>query len=84
MKKIFVLLFTFIAFNAFAFDVKNLNGASCSKVSDASADGFDPAFWYEYECSFNGTTMQDVYKDVIQNIADASSKILSNESDFSQ
>ena len=68
MKKIFVLLFTFIAFNAFAFDVENLNGASCSKVSDASEDGFDPAFWYDYECSFNGTTIQDVYKDVIQNI----------------
>ncbi len=84
MRKIFLLLFIFIAFNAFAFDVENLNGASCTKVSDASEDGFDPAFWYEYECSFNGTTMQDVYKDVIQNIADASSKILSNESDFSQ
>ncbi len=84
MRKIFLLLFIFIAFNAFAFDVENLNGASCTKVSDASEDGFDPAFWYDYECSFNGITIQDVYKDVIQNIADASSKILSNESDFSQ
>ena len=84
MRKIFLLLFIFIAFNAFAFDVENLNGASCTKVSDASEDGFDAGFWYDYECSFNGTTIQDVYKDVIQNIADASSKILSNESDFSQ
>lgn len=85
MRKIFLLLFILVSFQAFAFDVENLNGASCTKVSDASEDGFDPAFWYDYECSFNDSlTLQDVYKDVIQNIADESSKMLSDASDFSQ
>ena len=86
MKKIFVLLLTFIAFNAFAFDVENLNGASCSKVSDASEDGFDAGFWYEYECSFgDSVTFDSLYNDVLDNIEAAyNEKLIKEGKSYSQ
>lgn len=85
MKKILVLLFILTAFQAYAFDVDNLNGADCMKTSDAEADGFDPDMWYTYQCTFSSSaTMESIYKDVIQNIADEASKILSEADDFSQ
>lgn len=85
MKKILVLLFILTAFQVYAFDVDNLNGADCMKTSDAEADGFDPDMWYTYQCTFSSSaTMESIYKDVIQNIADEASQILSNADDFSQ
>lgn len=85
MKKILVLLFILTAFQSYAFDVDNLNGADCMRTSDAEADGFDPDMWYTYQCTFSSSaTMESIYKDVIQNIADEASKILSEADDFSQ
>lgn len=85
MKKILVLLFILTAFQSYAFDVDSLNGADCMRTSDAEADGFDPDMWYTYQCTFSSSaTMESIYKDVIQNIADEASKILSEADDFSQ
>ena len=80
MKKILVLLFILTAFQVYAFDVDNLNGASCKKVSDAAADGFDPDMWYEYECSFDGSvTFDSLYNDVLDNIEAAYNKKMIEE-----
>lgn len=85
MKKILVLLFILAAFQVYAFDVDNLKGADCMRTSDAEADGFDPDMWYTYQCTFSSSaTMESIYKDVIQNIADEASKMLSKADDFSQ
>ncbi len=80
MKKILVLLFILTAFQVYAFDVDNLKGASCKKVSDAAADGFDPDMWYEYECSFDGSvTFDSLYNDVLDNIEAAYNKKMIEE-----
>lgn len=84
MRKIlFLLLFVFISFHAFAFDVENLKGADCIKVSDASKDGFDPAFWYEVECSFDDSvTLDSLYNDVLDNIEDAYNEKMIKEGEY--
>ncbi len=72
MKKILVLLFILTAFQVYAFDVENLKGAECRKLADTEADGFYMPVWNTYQCDFSSSaTMESIYKDVIQNIADA-------------
>lgn len=83
MVKKLVLLFILTAFQVYAFDVENLKGADCRKLADAEADGFYLAVWNTYQCDFSSSaTMESVYKDVIQNIADASYKELAAERKF--
>lgn len=83
MKRIFLLLFILVAFQAFAFDINKLEGAYCEKVSDASSDGFDPAFWYDYECSFgDSVTFDSLYNDVLDNIEVAYNKKMIKEGKF--
>lgn len=79
IKKNLVLLFILTAFQVYAFDVENLKGADCRKL----ADGFYMPVWNTYQCDFSSSaTMESVYKDVIQNIADASYKELAAERKF--
>lgn len=81
IKKNLVLLFILTAFQVYAFDVENLKGADCRKL--AEADGFYLPVWNTYQCDFSSSaTMESVYKDVIQNIADASYKELAAERKF--
>lgn len=82
IKKI-LLLFILTAFQVYAFDVENLKGADCRKLADTEADGFYLPVWNTYQCDFSSSaTMESVYKDVIQNIADASYEKLAAESKF--
>ncbi|MDE7316078.1 MAG: hypothetical protein K2N11_10345 [Mucispirillum sp.] len=83
IKKILLLLFILTAFQVYAFDVENLKGADCRKLSDAEDEGFYLAVWNTYQCDFSSSaTMESIYKDVIQNIADASYEKLAEASKF--
>lgn len=83
IKKNLVLLFILTAFQVYAFDVENLKGAECRKLADTEADGFYLPVWNTYQCDFSSSaTMESIYKDVIQNIADASYKELAAERKF--
>lgn len=83
IKKILLLLFILTAFQVYAFDVENLKGADCRKLSDAEDEGFYLAVWNTYQCDFSSSaTMESIYKDVIQNIADASYEKLAAERKF--
>lgn len=53
------------SFQAYAFDLNNLKGVYCEKMSDASKDDFDPDFWYDYKCEFDSSvTVDSLYNDV--------------------
>lgn len=83
IKKFLLLLFILTAFQVYAFDVENLKGADCRKLSDAEDEGFYLAVWNTYQCDFSSSaTMESIYKDVIQNIADASYEKLAAERKF--
>ena len=63
MKKIFVLLFTFIAFNAFAFDVEKVKKISCDAPVKKTENDTEITTW---TCTFaEGTPLSFAYKEII-------------------
>lgn len=75
MKKIFVLLFTLLAFNAFAFDVERVKKISCEKPVTKTENNNTITTW---NCTFaEGTPLAYAYKEIINDLsADIEKKIL--------
>ena len=66
MKKIFVLLFTFIAFSAFAFDVEKVKKISCDAPVKKTENDTEITTW---TCTFaEGTPLSFAYKEIINDL----------------
>lgn len=67
MKKLFVLLFTFIAFNVFAFDVERVKKISCDEPVKKTENGNEVTTW---TCTFaDGTPLSFAYKEIINDLS---------------